>query len=109
MFLTSNKYTKKVSGSEEILTWQSNKGNLMTVPIAVYKGLTLELNGQRINVKRDNLGLAIINSKKGHNKLVVRQVTPSSIYFSYYMSAAVWSIVAVSQFYTGQRKSKAIN
>lgn len=109
VFLTSNKYTKKVSGSEEILTWQSNKGNLMTVPIAVYKGLTLELNGQRINVKRDNLGLAIINSKKGHNKLVVRQVTPSSIYFSYYMSAAVWSIVAVSQFYTGQRKSKAIN
>lgn len=105
VFLPNSRFTKKVSHSTEVLSWEANNKTSITVPIAVYKGLSLELNGQKINVKRGELGLAIINQKSGYNKLIARQITPLSIFISYYVTIVVWSIIFVV-FYVKQWKSR---
>lgn len=105
VFLTNKAYTKNVFGSKEILSWQSITKNDITVPIAVYKGLSLKLNGKSIPVKKDELGLAVVHQINGKNKLVAQQVTPLIILCSYYLTAGTWTIIMAVQYYKWKKRS----
>lgn len=89
-FLNQKQFEKKISPNKIVLRWNSSEVKNMSVPISVYDGLQLRLNGSTIPVKSDNLGFVVTKSRQGINTLIAQQKTPKSIFISYLISMLSW-------------------
>lgn len=91
-----NKFEQKaISNGRLQITWNEKKTNLTTLPVYIYKQSVLTVNNKKVTPKLNEIGMPIVEAKKGKNTAVLSFKTPTWFTILLYVSILSWVVLII--------------
>lgn len=91
-----NKFEQKaISNGRLQITWNEKKTNLTTLPVYIYKQSGLMVNNKKVTPKLNEIGMPIVEAKKGKNTAVLSFKTPTWFTILLYVSILSWVVLII--------------
>lgn len=100
--VTNQRTEKLIKDNYLVLTWQSDEGEKLNLPIVVYKDSILTLNGKELDKDDYNLstiGTPTVSSQEGKNKLELRYQEPEWLFVAISAPLIVLGIIGLQWIY----------
>lgn len=86
---------KVLSGGRLEIKWSEKSRNNTTLPIFIYHQSKLILNGKNINANLNEIGMPIVQSKRGQNTAILSFDTPTWFTVLLYISILGWVVILI--------------
>ena len=91
-----NGYNKQaISGGRLKIEWQGDQDKQTILPITIYNQSRLLVNGKKINPKLNEIGMPIVQSKRGKNTAILSFKTPAWFTTLLYISILGWVMMLI--------------
>lgn len=91
-----NKFEQKaISNGRLQITWNEKKTNLTTLPVYIYKQSVLTVNNKKVTPKLNEIGMPIVEAKKGKNTAILSFKTPTWFTILLYVSILSWVVLII--------------
>lgn len=91
-----NKFEQKaISNGRLQITWNEKKTNLTTLPVYIYKQSILTVNNKKVTPKLNEIGMPIVEAKKGKNTAILSFKTPMWFTILLYVSILSWVVLII--------------
>lgn len=91
-----NKFEQKaISNGRLQITWNEKKTNLTTLPVYIYKQSILTVNNKKVTPKLNEIGMPIVEAKKGKNTAILSFKTPMWFTILLYISILSWVLLII--------------
>ena len=89
-------FSKKVlSGGRLEIKWNGKNAKSTTLPVFIYHQSELTVNGKKINPKLNEIGMPIVQSKRGKNTAILSFKTPAWFTILLYISILGWVVMLI--------------
>ena len=100
ILFTGEKVQSFTKNGQLIVNWTEQHSRQKHVPVFIYHGTNLTLNGKRlIKATLTDIGTPIVGSRIGENQLIVQYHVPKFVSASYWLTACSWGFLGLSWAY----------
>ncbi|MDK8391791.1 cell division protein, partial [Lactobacillus gasseri] len=84
-----------LSGGRLEIKWNGKNAKTTTLPVFIYHQSELTVNGKKINPKLNEIGMPIVQSKRGKNTAILSFKTPAWFTILLYISILGWVMMLI--------------